>query len=283
MLRNLVFAPGDVIVYCSTIYGACHKTVIYIEETTPAEGHQVPLTYPLSDDQVVDAYEAAFKEIKAQGKNPKIAIFDTLVSNPGLRMPFERLTELCRANGVLSMVDGAHSVGQLPLDLTKLDPDFFVSNCHKWLLVPRGCAVFYVPLRNQHLMRSPLPTSHGFVPKNGGNINNPLPVSTKSEFVTNFQFVGTTDITPFFLIAAALAWRSKITHGEKKGEEAILDYCFKLSAEGGKLVSSALGTDILENEEGTLSKNTNFVNVRLPISYKEDAAGEYSNAGKIVQ
>ena len=36
VLRNLVFSPGDVIIYCSTIYGACHKTVEYIVETTPA-------------------------------------------------------------------------------------------------------------------------------------------------------------------------------------------------------------------------------------------------------
>lgn len=283
VLRNLVFTPGDVIVYCSTIYGACHKTVEYIVETTPAEAHQVELTYPVSDDHVVNAYEEAFKKIKAQGKNPKIAIYDTLVSNPGIRMPFERLTKLCHANGVLSLLDGAHSVGQLPLNLSKLDPDFFVSNCHKWLLVPRGCAVFYVPVRNQHLMRSPLPTSHGFVPRTGGKINNPLPPSKKSEFVTNFEFVGTMDSSPYFCIPAALAWRSKVTYGDKKGEDAILEYCFQLSKEGGKVVTSALGTELLENEEGTLSEGTNFVNVRLPISYAEDAGGEYSNAAKIGQ
>ncbi|CZT19918.1 related to isopenicillin N epimerase [Ramularia collo-cygni] len=283
VLRNLVFSPGDVIIYCSTIYGACHKTVEYIVETTPAESHQVEFHYPISDDDVVKAYESAFKKIRSEGKTPKIAIFDTLVSMPGVRMPFEHLTELCRSNNVLSLVDGAHSVGQLPLNLSKLDPDFFVSNAHKWLLVPRGCAVFYVPVRHQHLIRSSLPTSHGFIPKTGGKINNPLPPSTKSEFVNAFEFVGTVDWSPYFCIPAAIAWRSKITYGEKTGEDAILDYCCQLSAEGGKLVASALGTELLENEKGTLSAGTNFVNVRLPISYSDDAGGNYGNAAKIGQ
>lgn len=283
VLRNLEFLSDDVIIYCSTIYGACHKTVEYIVETTPAESHQVKYNYPISDDDVVAAYENAFKEIKANGKNPRIAIFDTIVSLPGVRVPFERLTELCRANNVLSLIDGAHCVGQVPLNLSALDPDFFVSNCHKWLLVPRACAVFYVPMRRQNLMRSPLPTSHGFVPKKAGKINNPLPPSSKGEFVTNFEFVGTLDNSPYLCVPSALTWRSKITYGDRKGEEAILHYCYQLSAEGGKLVSSALGTNVLENKDGTLSSGTNFVNIRLPISYAEDAGGEYAVAVKIAQ
>lgn len=121
------------------------------------------------------------------------------------------------------------------------------------------------------------------MPQVAGKIFNPLPPSAKGEFVNNFEFVATQDITPYFCVPAALAWRSKLTYGDKKGEEALMDYCFQLSAQGGKLVASALGTDILENEEGTLSKGTNFVNVRLPISFAEDAGGEPENAAKIGQ
>lgn len=41
VLRNLVYQPGDVIVYFSTIYAACEMTVKYLAETTPVEAHAV--------------------------------------------------------------------------------------------------------------------------------------------------------------------------------------------------------------------------------------------------
>ncbi len=43
-----------------------------------------------------------------------------------VRVPFERLVEECRNYGILSLVDGAHGIGHVPLDLGKLDADFFV-------------------------------------------------------------------------------------------------------------------------------------------------------------
>ncbi len=126
VLRNLIFKEGDKIAYFSTIYGACEKTVDYITETTPAESVKVEYTYPVSDDWMVQK----FKDL-LHAEKVKIAIFDTVVSVPGLRMPFERLTEACREAGVLSLIDGAHGVGHIPLDLGALNADFTVSNAHK--------------------------------------------------------------------------------------------------------------------------------------------------------
>ncbi|KAG9966485.1 PLP-dependent transferase, partial [Aureobasidium melanogenum] len=131
-------------------------------------------------------------------------------------MPFERLIEICRNHGVLSCIDDAHGVGQLHLDLSQLDPDFFVSNCHKWLFIPRGSAVLYVPVRNQHLVRSTLPTGFNFLKKDkAAKINN---------FVANFAAVATSDDTPYLCIPAALEWRKRIRCGDKTGEEAIISY-----------------------------------------------------------
>ncbi|EGP83842.1 unnamed protein product [Zymoseptoria tritici ST99CH_3D1] len=281
VLRNLVFQPGEVIIYFATIYGACQKSVEYILETTPAEARQVEYTYPCSDDDLCAAFEKTVQRIKAEGKTPKVAIFDTIVSLPGVRVPFERLTKLCREHNVLSLIDGAHSVGHIPMDLNELDPDFYVSNCHKWLFVPRGCAVFFVPDRNQHLMRSSLPTSHGFVPRGSSAINNPLPPSAESEFVTQFGFTGTLDFSAYMCVPAALKWRSKVAHGNLRGEEAILAYCQQLAKDGGKLVADAFDTKVMENQEGTLGQ-CNLVNVPLTGLFEQAAGSDAATASKIV-
>jgi selenocysteine lyase/cysteine desulfurase len=130
----LVFNPGDKIVYFDTIYGACERTVSYITETTPAEAVKVKYTYPVSDKWLVSEFKRVVGDEQKKGNNVRIAIFDTVVSLPGVRMPFEALTEACKELGVMSCIDGAHGVGHIELDLHSLDPDFFVSNCHKFVV-----------------------------------------------------------------------------------------------------------------------------------------------------
>lgn len=128
VLRNLKFKENDMIVYLDPIYGACEKTIEYITETTPAKALKVRFTYPITDDELVTSFE---ETLLANKGKVRIALFETVASLPGVRLPYERLVEVSRSHGVLSLVDGAHAVGHLPLDLTALQPDFFVSNCHK--------------------------------------------------------------------------------------------------------------------------------------------------------
>ncbi len=221
---------------------------------------EISLTYPIEDADLLSLFRDAIKASRANGKTPRLAMFDTVSSLPGVRMPFERLTAICKEEGILSLVDGAHGVGHLPLDLSALDPDFFATNVHKWFFVPRGCAVLYVPERNQHLIRSSLPTSHGFVPKTASTRTNPLPPSSKSEFVNNFEFVGTIDNTNYLVIPEAIKFREDVCGGEK----AIMKYNFKLAKEGGKAAAKILGTTILDNSTATLTECC-IVNVLLPL------------------
>jgi selenocysteine lyase/cysteine desulfurase len=138
VLRNLVFQPGDHILMFSTVYGALEKTIEYIMETTPVKVVKVEYTYPVEDDWLVEELGSKVKDVESKGGRVKVAIFDTVVSMPGVRMPFERLTEKCKELGVLSCIDGAHGVGHVDIDLGKLDPDFFVSNCHKYVSLSSG-------------------------------------------------------------------------------------------------------------------------------------------------
>ncbi|MCJ1462494.1 hypothetical protein MMC07_001096 [Pseudocyphellaria aurata] len=268
VLRSLRFEKGDVIVYFSTVYGACEKTVDYLHESSGVEGEKIQLQYPVSDDVVVNLFEEKLQSVRRGGRVARVAMFDTVSSLPGVRVPWERLVQSCKDNGVLSLVDGAHGIGHISLQhLGKADPDFFVSNCHKWLFVPRACAIFYVPLRNQHLIRSSLPTSHGFksLPVAGQpEIFNPVPSSSQNDFVAMFEFTATIDNSPYLCIEEALKFRREICGGEEK----IMKYCSELAREGGKRAAAILGTEVMGNDEETC-----FTNIKLPLPIG-DGAGE---------
>jgi selenocysteine lyase/cysteine desulfurase len=136
VLRNLIFEPGDHILMFSTLYGALEKTIEYVMETTPVKAVKVAYIYPVEDDWLVEELGRKVEEVEGKGGRVKLAVFDTVVSMPGVRMPFERLTEKCKELGVMSCIDGAHGAGHVHIDLGKLDPDFFVSNCHKYIFAP---------------------------------------------------------------------------------------------------------------------------------------------------
>lgn len=164
VLRDLVYQSDDAILFPSIGYGAVGKNIDYLVDTEKLRGvrlHKVPvpLTMPMSKPDILQALKRAIDEAQGQGKRIRIAIIDTISSRPGLRLPWEEMVGILRERQILSLVDGAHGIGHIPIDLTATDPDFFVSNCHKWMYAHRGCAVFYVASRNLHLQRTSLPTS----------------------------------------------------------------------------------------------------------------------------
>ncbi|CZR62819.1 related to isopenicillin N epimerase [Phialocephala subalpina] len=258
VLRNLKWETGDVVVHFSTIYSACEKTISSVDELTPVESENVRLEYPIEDGEIVRRFRERVEKVRGEGKRIRLAMFDTVLTFPGARMPWERLVEACKELDVLSLIDGAHGVGHIDLsELGKLSPDFFVSNCHKWLYTPRGCAVFYVPFRNQRLIRTSLPTSHGYQypgqkPDTGG----------KTPFVHLFEFVATIDYSPYACVPAALEFRQKVCGGEAE----IRKYCFDLARTGGQCVAEILGTHVMDNKTKTMSQCC-FANVALPLPF----------------
>jgi selenocysteine lyase/cysteine desulfurase len=127
----------------------------------------------------------------------------------------------------------------------------------RWLFVPRGCAVLYVPARNHHMIRTSLPTSWGFQPL--------LAKETASEdpkaFGELFKKVSTIDPTPYVCVEEALKFRQLTCGGEAK----IRAYCENIAKEGGKRMAEILGTEVMDNTTHTLQRCC-FVNVRLPLT-----------------
>ncbi len=93
---------------------------------------------PASPDEIVGLLE---KAITPQTRIMAVAHITTAT---GLILPVKQISAMARAKGVLTHVDGAHAVGQIPLNLTDLGCDFYTSSPHKWLMSPKGTGLLYV-------------------------------------------------------------------------------------------------------------------------------------------
>jgi selenocysteine lyase/cysteine desulfurase len=62
----------------------------------------------------------------------------------GLLTPIADIVRLCRQHGIVAVVDGAHPPGMMRLDIAAMDPDFYASSPHKWLLAPQGTGFLWM-------------------------------------------------------------------------------------------------------------------------------------------
>ena len=103
-----------------------------------------------------------------------VAIFDHIISETATILPVKALTQMARDQGLKVIIDGAHAIGQVPIDISDIQPDFYFSNLHKWLCADRvstkeflvfdeiqGCAFLYVSNSYRDVVR-PLIISHGY-------------------------------------------------------------------------------------------------------------------------
>ncbi len=62
----------------------------------------------------------------------------------GFLQDVREIARIARREGALSIIDGYHATGQLPVDVSSLGIDVYISGSLKWLLGGPGLAFFYV-------------------------------------------------------------------------------------------------------------------------------------------
>lgn len=131
-------------------------------------------------------------EIVAAARNAirpatRVLFFSHVTSTTGLVLP---AAELCRL-GLLTVIDGAHAAGMIPLDLARIDAAFYGGNCHKWLMAPLSCGFLHVARRFRKDLK-PLVTGWGW----GG-----------VDWQYEMEFHGCTDRCPQMVLPEVFAFR----------------------------------------------------------------------------
>ncbi len=81
---------------------------------------------------------------KAITPRTKVFHFTHITNLTAQLFPVKRLSRLARSKGIVTIVDGAHALGQFPFKLRDLECDAYGVSLHKWLLAPLGNGCLYV-------------------------------------------------------------------------------------------------------------------------------------------
>ena len=224
ILRSLEFEEGDQILVPNHAYQACRNSIDFVAKRWGADVVEVAIPFPIDGPQtVIDLMKSACTE------RTKLVMIDTVTSPTGLRMPFEELTDFFEDRGVEVLLDAAHGIGMIPLDLGTLGASYVTSNCHKWLCAPKGTAILYVRKDKQNKIQ-PLTISHGHT----------FPLGDTTRFRHEFDWTGTQDISGWCSVPAVIRGMAELVEG---GWLEIMEHNHDLAIRGRNLLCERLGLE----------------------------------------
>jgi isopenicillin-N epimerase len=214
-IRSLPLHDGDEILSTNHEYGALRRTWAFVCGKTGARyvPHAIPLP-AASRDEVVESFW------RAVTPRTRVIFLSHITSPTAITLPVAEICRRARAAGIMTIIDGAHAPGHIPVDLAALDVDCYSGNCHKWLSAPKGSAFLYVRPEHQAMVE-PMVVSHGW--------------HDDASFITRHQWQGTRDIAAFLSVPAAIAFQAE------HDWDAVRQRCRALTSEARQRVADLTG------------------------------------------
>lgn len=221
--KSLVLKPGDEILSTNLEYGAMDKTWNYYCGKAGAIYVRQEIELPVRDKEaLIEQFWKGFSD------KTKAVFISEITSSTGMKLPVKEICEIAKQKGLLTIVDGAHTPGHIPLNLAELKADIYTGACHKWMLAPKGCSFLYVKKEFQNLF-DPLVVSWGY--------DSATP--SHSQFLDYHQGQGTRDISAFLTIPKAIEFLNQYDWPARAAE------CRKLVKDNALRFCKLLGTNPL--------------------------------------
>jgi len=201
VFRSIDFQPDDIILELSVAYPMVKNVNRFLQNRWNLTVMTAVVEIPTTKQKIIDLVQSY-----VDNNNIKIAIISHISSVPAIILPVEELIQICHAANTMVFIDGAHALGQIPINLRTMQPDFYVSNGHKWLCSAKGSAFLYVAKEHQNTMHPPVISNNIY-----------------EGYIKEFGFIGTRDYSAWLSVEDALNYRLKV--GDREWYKYNNDLC----------------------------------------------------------
>ena len=136
VIEGLAWQPGDEVIVTDQEHPALLIPLMNAVRRHDLKVSRIPVSH--NADEMLTSFQAVLTN------RTKLVAVSHVTTDSGTVLPVAEMTRLAHAQGSYVLYDGAHSVGQFPLDLHALGCDFYAMVGYKWLLGPYPSAALYI-------------------------------------------------------------------------------------------------------------------------------------------
>lgn len=226
--RSQDLKTGDEVLTTTHEYGAIDRMWRFLAKELGFKYINQKTTIPIQSKELfVEEFWAGVTP------NTRVICVSHITSSTAIILPVEEIITRAREAGIVTIVDGAHVPGQIPLHLDSLGADFYAGNLHKWLCAPKGAGFLYARPDAQKLVK-PLVVSWGYESDTPGS----------SVFVDHHEWWGTRDMAAFLAVPAAIEFQ------EQHDWERVREACYQLAKDCRNRICELTGLSPLHSPHG---------------------------------
>ena len=219
VIKSLDLKPGDEVLTSNHEYGAIEKTWKFMQREKGFSYTELDIPLPFEEDQFIDIFKKNINE------NTKVLFISHITSPTGIIFPVDKICELTKGLGIITIIDGAHVPAHINLNIRELGADIYTGACHKWMLCPKGVSFLYCSKKIQKIL-NPLVVSWGWESEDPSH----------SQFLDHHQYQGTNDISSYLSVPKAIEFLKDNNWGQVQKQ------CHEKNIEARNILIDTLNT-----------------------------------------
>jgi len=199
-------APGNILL-CDQEYSTMRWCWERAAERSGLSLRTFPIPHAPGDPEEIVA-----AAVDAMAAGTRLIFLSHVLSTSGMVMPARRICEEAQRRGIVSVVDGAHAVASIALDLAEIPCDFYVGSCHKWLLAPSGASFLHIGREREDRLQ-PMTVSWGYPGLQTATDPDARDPYGSTPRLRRLECEGTRDLCPWLAVPEAIAFHRSFGPG----------------------------------------------------------------------